>query len=214
MDYFEKRKLFNQSFKTLIADTGLNPEKTNFNPYFLLREHTSVQEPVSTGKLDNSEILSALFLDHIKKIKAKSILNKIRKLLIKYSKILNSDFTFYSCDSLLPSLEIELNPHYNDLFDIDSLAFIVRGEGIKTGYTTFRFFIHLKPIDASYEITHLDGRELEHQSFVDIHVNYKKADDVKFPMLNAYKDVISSIVGYDVTEVDDDIIAVLDMIKV
>lgn len=214
MDYFERRKLFNQSFKSLIANTGLNPEKTNFNPYFLLREHSSVPEPVSTGKLDNSDVLSTLFLDQIKKIKAKAFLNKMRKLILRYSKLFNADFTFYSFDSLLPSLEIELNSNYKDLFDIDSVAFILRGEGVKTGYTTFRFFVHLKPIQATYEITRLDGRALEHQSFIDIHVNYKNVDDIKIPMLNAYKDIVSEIVGYEVIEVDNDIVTVLDMIKV
>lgn len=214
MDYFEKRKLFNQSFKSMIASTGLTPSATNFNPYFLLREHQSIEEPVSTGKLDNAVELSEIFLGHVKKIKAKSFVNKIKKTLLKYSTLLNLDISFYDYGQVQPSLEIELNPNHKDLLDIENIGFLLRGEGVKTGFTTFRFFAHLHDVEASYEITQLKGKILEDQSFVDIHVYYKKADDIIIPMLNAYTDIVSQLVGYEVTTVDKEIITLLDMIKI
>ena len=178
MDYFEKRKLFNQSFKRMIENSGLNPVATNFNPYFLLREHQSIEDAVSTGKLDNAVELSDLFLKHLKKIKTKTFLSKMKKTVLKYSTLLNLEITFYDYTKVEPSLEIELKPNHTDLLDIDNIGFLVRGEGVKTGYTTFRFFAHLNEIVPSYEITQLQGKTLEDQSFVDIHVYYKKIDDI------------------------------------
>lgn len=214
MDYFEKRKLFNQSFKGMIEPTGLRPGSTNFNPYFLLREHQSSEDAVSTGKLDNAVELSDLFLNHVKKIKTKPFLNKMRKIILKYSTLLNLEITFYDYPKVEPSVEIELSPNHKDLLDVDNIGFLVRGEGIKTGYTTFRFFAHLNEIAPTYEITQLQGKILEDQSFVDIHVYYKKIDDLIIPMLNSYKDIVSELVGYEVTNVDEDIVTVLNMIKI
>lgn len=214
MDYFEKRKLFNQSFKRMIETSGLNPVATNFNPYFLLREHQSIEDAVSTGKLDNAVELSDLFLKHLKKIKTKTFLSKMKKTVLKYSTLLNLEITFYDYTKVEPSLEIELKPNHTDLLDIDNIGFLVRGEGVKTGYTTFRFFAHLNEIVPSYEITQLQGKTLEDQSFVDIHVYYKKIDDIIIPMLNSYKDIVSELVGYEVTNVNEDIVTVLNMIKI
>lgn len=45
-------------------------------------------------------------------------------------------------------------------------------------------------------------------------VNHKKVDKMILPMLNSYKDIISQLLGYEVTHVDEDIITVLDMIKI
>lgn len=211
MDYFEKRKLFNQDFKDLMAQIGLTPEKTNFNPYFMISEHHSVDEPVSTGKLTNDVEYLELFEPSIKKIKSKTFINKIKKIILKYSRLLNLDISFYESPA---SLEIELNPNHKNFFDIDNVGFLIRGDGDKIGFTTFRFFVHLNNVKATYEITCLDGTTPESQSFIDIHVHYKKADDIIIPLLNAYKDTVSELVGYEVTEVDQDVITVLDMLKI
>lgn len=211
MDYFEKRKLFNQAFKDLMVQVGITPEKTNFNPYFMISEHHSLDEPVSTSKLTQEVEYLELFEPSIKKIKAKTVTNKIKKIILKYSRLLNLDISFYDAPS---SLEIELNPDHKNFFDIDNIGFVIRGDGDKIGFTAFRFFIHLNDVIPTYEITQLDGKQPENPTFIDVHVHYKKADDIIIPLLNAYKDTVSELVGYEIIEVDQDVITVLDMLKI
>jgi hypothetical protein len=211
MDYFEKRKLFNRAFKDLMAQVGVTPEKTNFNPYFMISEHHTLDEPVSTSKLTQEVEYLELFEPSIKKIKAKTFINKIKKIILKYSRLLNLDIIFFDAP---PSLEIELNLDYKNFFDIDNVGFVIRGAGDKIGFTAFRCFVHLNHVTPTYEITQLDGKLPENPTFIDLHVHYKKADDIIIPLLNAYKDTVSQLVGYEVTEVDQDIITVLDMLKI
>lgn len=211
MDYFEKRKLFNQAFKDLMAQVGVTPEKTNFNPYFMISEHHTLDEPVSTSKLTQEVEYLELFEPSIKKIKSKTFINKIKKIILKYSRLLNLDIIFSDARA---SLEIELNLDYKNFFDIDNVGFIIRGSGDNIGFTAFRIFVHLKNVTPTYEITFLDGQLPENPTFIDVHVHYKKADDIIIPLLNAYKDTVSQLVGYEVTEVDQDIITVLDMLKI
>lgn len=211
MDYFEKRKLFNQAFKDLMAQVGVTPEKTNFNPYFMISEHHTLDEPVSTSKLTQEVEYLELFEPSIKKIKSKTFINKIKKIILKYSRLLNLDIIFSDARA---SLEIELNLDYKNFFDIDNVGFIIRGSGDNIGFTAFRIFVHLKNVTPTYEITYLDGQLPENPTFIDVHVHYKKADDIIIPLLNAYKDTVSQLVGYEVTEVDQDIITVLDMLKI
>lgn len=211
MDYFERRKLFNQAFKDLMAQVGVTPEKTNFNPYFMISEHHTLDEPVSTSKLTQEVEYLELFEPSIKKIKAKTFTNKLKKIILKYSRLLNLDISFSNSPA---SIEIELNPDHKDFFDIDNVGFVIRGAGDKIGFTAFRFFIHLNNVTPIYEITQLDGKLPENPTFIDVHVYYKKADDIIIPLLNAYKDTVSQLVGYEVTDVDQDIITVLDMMKI
>lgn len=211
MDYFEKRKLFNQAFKDLMAQVGVTPEKTNFNPYFMISEHHALDEPVSTSKLTQEVEYLELFEPSIKKIKTKTFINKIKKIILKYSRLLNLDISFYDAPA---SLEIELKPNHKNFFDIDNVGFVIRGDGDKIGFTAFRIFVHLNYVIPTYEITQLDGKLPENPTFIDLHVHYKKADDIIIPLLNAYKDTVSQLVGYDVIEVDHDIITVLDMLKI
>lgn len=211
MDYFEKRKLFNQAFKDLMAQVGVTPEKTNFNPYFMISEHHTLDEPVSTSKLTQEVEYLELFEPSIKKIKSKTFINKIKKIILKYSRLLNLDIIFSDARA---SLEIELNLDYKNFFDIDNVGFIIRCSGDNIGFTAFRIFVHLKNVTPTYEITYLDGQLPENPTFIDVHVHYKKADDIIIPLLNAYKDTVSQLVGYEVTEVDQDIITVLDMLKI
>lgn len=211
MDYFEKRKLFKQSFIDFIEVSALTPKQTHFSPHFVLRENNKLSEAVSTGNLDSAEELKDFFLQHVKQFKHTAFIKKMKKIILKYSKLLNLDIEFFD---MSVSTDIELKLDYKSLLDIESISFVLRGQGGKTGYTTFHFCAYLSDVEASYEIAELDGRNFEHQSMIVICVNHKKVDNIILPMLNSYKDIISQLLGYEVTHVDEDIITVLDMIKI
>jgi hypothetical protein len=211
MDYFEKRSLFINQFKATIEEHNIAFERTALRPNFSMSEHHTVNNCLSTGYLASSEPLCDLFIGNISGFNKDKFISKIKKTIKKYSKLLdlNIDFAVSSI-----STEIELNIDYKDFYDINNISFTLRGVGKKTEFTSFKVVAYLNEVNASYELVTIDGVSLERPSSVVVSVNHKKTNEIVIPMLNAYKDIISEIVGYEVTEVNQDIINVLEMIKI
>lgn len=211
MDYFEKRNHFKERFNTILKDNQIEAKRTSFSPHFAITENNLEEHGVATGSVDHADELTKLFLKPIKKFNKDTFISQLKKIILKYSKLLNLDVEFFNAST---STLIELNLDYKDLYDISSVSFMVKGTSKKTRFTTFHFDACFNDVEPNYEIVELDGKSVENQSLVVITVNYKKVEDIVIPMLTAHTDVISELLGYEVTHVDKDIISVLDMIKI
>lgn len=155
-------------------------------------------------------ILPAVFKNY-SGLKLHSLVEDLNKVMKSYLKAIELDFDFKHM-SWDEKHKVGLKKDYTKATDVDyyAIKFINYAEDGTTTVFSIRFYV--EPIQAYYNVT--NDFKVSHDVWTELGVYYQDLNSIIKPMLSAYNEQLSKTLTYSVDVVDDEVIEVLNMLKI